>query len=86
MPDPALPLVQEALEVLNEAITATPNPEYVNTLTTCQSQIAAVQQKMMAEYGPGGAGQGQAAQGPPQGGGFADPREALMAQLGGGGF
>ena len=83
MPDPALPLVQEALDVLAEAIAETPNPDYVNTLTTCQSQIAAVQQKMMAEYGspqgggppPGGPGMGM----PPGG----DPREALLAQLAG---
>lgn len=87
MPDPALPLVQETLEALNEAITTTPNPEFVDALTTCQSQIAAVQRKMMAEYG-------QSQQGPPAAGmagaaaaAPADPREAIMALLsGGGGF
>jgi hypothetical protein len=55
--DEALALLQEAMQALDEAIRATPNPEHVNTLTTCLSQMAAVQQKMMQPEQAGGARQ-----------------------------
>ncbi len=66
--DEGLALLQQSIELLNEAIRAIPDPELVNTLTTCQSQMAAVQAKLMQPQQQGGGG----------------PRQALVGQLGGG--
>lgn len=74
---PALALLQQSMQALDEAIRAIPDPALVNTLTTCLSNMAAVQQKLME--GQGQQQQGAPPAGPPQGG----PRQALVGQLGG---
>lgn len=66
-----LQLLQQSIQLLDEAIRATPDPGAVNTLTTCLSQMAAVQQKMMQEQ-------------PGAGGGGGGPRQAVVGQLGAG--
>ena len=48
MPD-GLQLLQQSMQLLDEAIRALPDPESVNALTTCLSNMAAVQQKLMQQ-------------------------------------
>lgn len=52
--DEGLQALQAAIQALNEAIQLIPDPALVNTLTTCQSNMAAVQQKLMQPQGGGG--------------------------------
>jgi hypothetical protein len=68
-----LQALQEVIEAMHELMSVLPDPQDTQIVAQCLQNLTRVQAKMMQ-------GQGQA-QGP-QGQG-PDPRQALMAQLGG---